>query len=129
MWRKLLRYNYRTREPIQQTQRNLDSYAPKVKTGNWYVNYGYSEKDYDFQNVHLLDRDVTKSTHETISSDNPNLPKARRYINAIPMKKLITDEFRYQYCRGCGAPGVEMFPDWEPKSPPWLKNRRYNAFA
>ncbi|GFX90720.1 hypothetical protein TNCV_3195381 [Trichonephila clavipes] len=65
-------------------------------------------EDYDSPNVHLLDRDVSKSTYDYLCLDFPNPPNITRHINAVPMKKLITDEFRYQYCHECGKPGVKV---------------------
>ncbi|GFS44296.1 hypothetical protein TNIN_485301 [Trichonephila inaurata madagascariensis] len=74
----------------------------------WYMKYEDRIEDYDYPNVHLLDRDVSKSTYDYLCLDFPNPPNITRHINAVPMKKLITDEFRYQYCHECGKPGGKV---------------------
>ncbi|GIY28469.1 hypothetical protein CEXT_169121 [Caerostris extrusa] len=108
LWEECFAMDYQVGDSPWKTIRAANPYHPKVKSDNWYMNFGDQEKDYDLKTTPLLEKDTTKSTYERLMCDYPNFPKPKRYVSAAPIKRLVTDEFRYQSCPRCGNLGIKV---------------------
>ncbi|GIY83613.1 hypothetical protein CDAR_32471 [Caerostris darwini] len=90
LWEECFAMDYQVGDSPWKTIRVPNPYHPKVKSDNWYMNFGEQEKDYDLKAAPLLEKDTTKSTYAMPMCDYPNFPKPKTNVLITMAKFLIS---------------------------------------